>query len=264
MKIVVVGCGVMGGALAKHFARTNEVQLYDHHKEKSEKLARETGAKVCENLTEAAKESDLILLAVKPKDLTEAAKAMSAAAKGIVLSVLAGTSLSTLKKHFSSASSVRLMPNLGLTCGEGVLGLTEDPALPEEVKHEVEALLKGLGLIVWLPESKIEALTPLAASGPAFVLVMIEAMIEAGIFMGFTAVEAQELVMKTIEGTVALLRSSKKHPAALKWDIASPAGTTIAGMKELEEQGVRAGIAAALMAAYRRNQVLLGENPTIF
>ena len=157
-----------------------------------------------------------------------------------------------------------MMPNLALTCGSGVIGLTEDPALHESVKKSVGALLQGLGLVVWLPEAKIEALTPLAASGPAFVLVMIEAMIEAGIFMGFTAGEAQELVLKTIEGTVDLLRASGKHPAALKWDIASPAGTTIAGIKEMEERGVRAGIAAALMAAYRRNQVLLGENPSIF
>ncbi len=264
MKIVVIGCGVMGGALAKHFAQDNEVLLYDHHKEKSEKLAKEIGAKVCKDLIEAAKESEVILLAVKPKDLTSASKAISAVTKGVLISILAGTSLATLKKNFPSASCVRMMPNLPLTCGSGVLGLAEDPALHESVKKDVGTILQGLGLVLWLPEAKIEALTPLAGSGPAFVLVMIEAMIEAGIFMGFTAAEAQELVLKTIEGTVAMLRASGKHPAALKWEIASPAGTTIAGMKEMEERGVRAGIAGALVAAYRRNQVLLGENPSIF
>lgn len=264
MKILVIGCGVMGGALAKHFALHHEVFLYDRQREKSEKLAQEIGAQVAEDLSAAAKEAEAVLLAVKPKDLSGAAKTISSVTKGILISVLAGTSLATLKKHFSSASVVRLMPNLALTCGAGVLGLTEDPALSESVKKTTAGLLKGLGLVIWLPESKIEALTALASSGIAFVLVMIEAMIEAGILMGFTAVEAEELVLKTLEGSVALLRASNKHPAELKWDIASPGGTTIAGIKEMEEKGVRAGIAAAMLAAYRRNQVLLGENPSIF
>jgi pyrroline-5-carboxylate reductase len=96
-------------------------------------------------------------------------------------------------------------------------------------------------------------LSALTGSGPAFIFVLIESMIEGGIAMGFTATESKDFVLKTMEGAVALLKETEKHPAQLKWEVASPGGTTIAGLREMELMGVRAGMMNTLLACYQRN-----------
>jgi pyrroline-5-carboxylate reductase len=258
MKVAIIGCGVMGAAFAKHFAKEHTVFLCDQEKRRRERLAEEIGGKPIEKMSEAIKEAEVVLLAVKPKDMAEVAKATHTefSKEKLLMSILAGTSLSLLRKSFF-ATILRLMPNLALTCGEGVIGLVDDGHLSEEEKKNAEELLKGLGLLAWLPESKIEALTALAGSGPAFIFVIIEALIEGGISMGFNAEEAREFALKTIEGATSLLRATGKHPAELKWNVASPAGTTIAGLNEMEASGVRSGIIQTLHATYLRAKEIL-------
>jgi pyrroline-5-carboxylate reductase len=109
-----------------------------------------------------------------------------------------------------------------------------------------------MGLYAWMAEGKLEALTAISGSGIGFVLVMIEAMIDGGVHLGFTATDAREYVLKTMEGAVALVRETGKHPAELKLNISSPGGTTIAGLKVMEEQGVRSGIIHTLIASYEK------------
>ncbi len=261
MKIAVVGCGMMGGALARHFAKSHSVVLCDRGMKKSQSLAREIGADAVERINDAVSDADIILLAVKPKNLADVAKATTASLskKQILLSVLAGTPLAVLRKHFPEVSLVRMMPNLALMCGQGVIGLVEDPYLTPENKKLAQSILEGLGLLHWLAEEKVEALTALSASSPALVYVVLESMIESGISMGFTYSESEEFVLKTVEGAIALLRHSKKHPAELKIQIASPGGTTIAALKEIESTGVRAGIWSSVLAAYHRGLHMTDE-----
>lgn len=258
MKVAIIGCGVMGAAFANHFAKEHTVFLCDQEKRKRERLAEEMGGKAVEKMTEAVKEADLVVLAVKPKDMVTVAKETRAqfSEEKLLMSILAGTSHALLRENFS-ATVLRLMPNLALTCGQGVIGLVDDEGLSEETKKSAEQLLSGLGLLAWLPESKIEALTALTGSGPAFIFVIIEALIEGGISMGFTAKEAREFTLKTIEGATSLLRATGKHPAELKWNVASPAGTTIAGLNEMEASGVRSGIIQTLHATYLRAKEIL-------
>ncbi len=253
MKIAIVGCGVMGGAFAKHFAREHSVLLCDTDQRKAQSLAKEIEGKVYERFHDAVQEAEVIVLAVKPKDLAEVAKLIAASfsKKQLLISVLAGTPLSVLKKYCPEATILRIMPNLALTCGQGVIGLVDDH-LSQEMKTKGEYLLSGLGLLAWVPESKIEALGALSGSGPAFVFVLIEAMIESGICMGFTPKEAREFVLKMMEGAVSLVKETQKHPAELKLEVASPAGMTIAGLREMEAAGVRSGILNTFLAAYER------------
>jgi pyrroline-5-carboxylate reductase len=261
MKIAVIGCGAMGGALAKHLSAQHALSLCDSNAALRAQLASQLAASECASLKDALREAEAVVLAVKPKDLAAVSReiAPELTAQQMVISVLAGTSLETLRKHLPRASLLRIMPNLALTCNRGVIGLVQESPLAGDWAQRAEGLLQGLGYVFWLPEEKLEALTSLAASGPAFILIMIEALIEGGIAMGFTSQDARELVLHTIEGTVALLRASGAHPAAIKWQIASPAGTTIAGMQEMEAAGVRAGIARALTAAYfQAKKMLLG------
>jgi pyrroline-5-carboxylate reductase len=254
MKIAVLGCGVMGSAFAKHFAKKHSVIICDRDETKAIAFAKEIGAVFQEKMDVAVKEADVVLLAVKPKDLLEIAKvtASSFSKAKILISILAGVPVSVLRKNFPAASIVRTMPNLALTCGQGVIGLAEDVHLSLEVKKIVDALLQGLGLCAWMPEEKLEALTAISGSGIGFVLVMIEAMIDGGVHLGFTAQDSREYVLKTMEGAVALMRESGKHPAELKLNISSPGGTTIAGLKVMEEQGVRSGIIHTLIASYEK------------
>jgi pyrroline-5-carboxylate reductase len=256
MKIAMIGCGVMGSAFARHFAKKHQVVLYDKNPEQSRLLAQEISGAISGSIQEVVSGADVVLLAFKPKDLATAAKAANGAfEKGqLVISILAGTPLSALKHRFPKSDVIRIMPNLALTCGQGVVGLVDDEDFSPELRAKVEALLEGMGLTIWMPENKIEALTALSASGIGLILLMLEAMIEGGIYMGFTSQEARKLVLKTVEGTIALLSQTGKHPAEIKLDISSPGGTTIAGLKEMEDRGVRSGIISALLVAYQQGQ----------
>lgn len=254
MKVAVIGCGVMGSAFAKYFAKKHSVILHDRDKAKAQSLAKEIGAVVEGNLSKCVEMSDVVLLAIKPKDLALAAKAASGALTDnkILISILAGTPLAMLRKNFPKGVLIRSMPNLALVYGQGVIGLAENSHLFPQIKKSVDSLMNGIGLVAWMSEDKIEALTAMSGSGIAFILVMIEAMIDGGVHLGFTAQEAREFVLKTMEGAVALMKESGKHPAELKLNIASPGGTTIEGLKVLEEEGVRPGIVHALVACHQK------------
>lgn len=254
MKIVVIGCGAMGSAFAGHFAKKNAVILCDKDQKKGEALAAELKGTYLKAPSEAVSGADAVLLAVKPQDLEAIASEIAPGLKKgtLLISILAGTPTSTLKRYFPSASVVRAMPNMGLVCGAGVMGLVDEGDLTLETKQRIDQLMEGMGLNLWMSESKLEAITALSGSGIGFVLVMIEAMIDGGVYLGFTSGEAREIVLKTMEGAIALMRESGKHPAELKLQICSPAGTTIAGLKVMEETGVRSGIMRTLLASYER------------
>jgi pyrroline-5-carboxylate reductase len=144
------------------------------------------------------------------------------------------------------------MPNIAISQGQGVMGLTAQESLGASEREGLNKLFEPLGKIYWLPEEKFEALGVLAGSGPAFVFVMIEAMVEAGIALGFSAQQAQEMSCQTIQGALALLEKTGQHPGALKWQVTSPKGTTIAGIRALENKGLRSAILETFLATYAR------------
>jgi pyrroline-5-carboxylate reductase len=254
MKIGLIGCGKMGSAFARQLAKRQELILFDHNLEKAKELASQLNCHYAEQLSQMIQDSEVILLAVKPKDLKDVAKeiGLHLDENALVISMLAGTPLDLLRRRFPKAALIRMMPNLALTCGEGIIGLVDHPDLSELLKRKIGALFHGMGLLLWMSENKIEALTSLTASGIGLVCLMIEAMIDGGVMMGFSAQESRELVIKTLEGTIALLRETGQHPAELKLKISSPGGTTIAGLKEMEDRGVRSGIINALLVTQQR------------
>jgi pyrroline-5-carboxylate reductase len=136
--------------------------------------------------------------------------------------MLAGTPVSMLKKAFPSASIVRIMPNLALTVEKGVIGITDplDPLLKQKI---VEAL-EGMGSLYFLPESKMDAFTALCGSSPAFVFVILEAMIEGAVSMGFSFADARDLLLQVFDGCIQMVKTTGLHPAELKMQITSPGG----------------------------------------
>jgi pyrroline-5-carboxylate reductase len=245
----------MGSAFAKQLTKHEQVVLYDRDIKKANALSSELGCLLQEKLAQAIQEAEAILLAVKPQDLSSLAKAIppSLLEGKMVISLLAGVSIALLRQSFMSAQVLlRVMPNLALTCGQGVIGLVDHDSLTDLTRKRTNILFQEMGLLMWMPEEKLEALTALTASGIGFVFLIIEAMMEGGVFLGFNAEDSRALVFKTIEGAIALLRETGQHPAVLKLNIASPGGTTIAGLKEMEDRSVRSGVINGILAAYRR------------
>lgn len=257
MKIAIIGCGVIGSALARHFAHQHQVLLCDHSYEKSRSLAQEIGAEAYETEIEAIELAEMVVLAFKPKDLAAFAAATAQAFKRehMLVSVLAGTSVSLLKQSFPSYI-VRAMPNLPLICGEGVIGFVETAEMTAQRKKNVEEIFQGLGLLCWLSEEHLEALSAIAGSGPAFVFVIVEAMIASGVLLGFSPQEARDFVLKTIEGSVALLKATGKSPLELKTQVASPGGTTMAGLKILEDRDIHKTLVDTYQATFLRAREL--------
>ncbi|NGX42763.1 MAG: Pyrroline-5-carboxylate reductase [Chlamydiae bacterium] len=254
MKISIIGCGKMGGGIASRLATEHELALYDHHKALTRQIANEMGVTCCEDVSEAVAFGEIVILAVKPKDLGTAAKEIYRQMKKeqLLVSILVGVTTDTLQQHFGKIPVLRIMPNLAVMQGQGVIGIADTEHLPQNFKDKVNQAFSCLGNLHWIPENQMDGLTAITGSGPAFLFVIIESIIEAGIAMGLSPEEAKKLAIELFSSTIAMLQGTDKHPADLKWDIASPSGTTIAGLNALEDHSVRAGIINALLATYNR------------
>lgn len=251
MRICVIGSGNMGGAFIRLLSKQHEVVICDQGSGRGEALAKELGKTYIKDSKEAIEGAEVVILAVKPKDFPSLSSLVFKASQTVV-SLLSGITIATIKKAFTNAKVVRLMPNTALLAGEGILGFSADD-LSFELKNLMDSLFFSLGLMLWIKESQMEAFAALAASSPAFVFVLIESMIDSGIHMGFSVKESKEIVLKVLEGCVALLRGGDESLNELKWQITSPGGTTIAGLKALEESGFRADIWNAIEATYQKS-----------
>jgi pyrroline-5-carboxylate reductase len=251
----------MGNSLAQRLSQAHRLFLFNRHFEKTQALAEKGYGQACKHVEEALGPARMILLAVKPQDLKDAAESIKESLREdqFLVSLLAGTSLQLLRQHFPKIRLMRMMPNLPLIHGQGVIGLSG--TIGEEEKAGLNKIFEQLGKVYWLPEEKIDALTALAGSGPAFVCALVEAAIDAGIAMGFSSVESRGIVCQMLRGTQALLEGTDAHPGELKWQIASPQGTTIAGLKKLEELALRGGVINTFLAAYERATALSTRLP---
>ena len=253
MQITIIGCGNMGSALAQRLSQAHQLFLYDHNEKKADLLGQNGYGKACKDILEALRSSEMVILAIKPQSIKQVAERIRAHLREnqMIISLLAGTTIGALRQYFSNVQIVRMMPNLPLIFGEGVIGLSGENIMDKDKEHVTRTFV-SLGKIYWMPEEKIDALTALSGSGPAFFFAIVEAMIDAGIAMGFTSTDAQNVIYQMLRGSLTLLEQTSKHPGELKWQIASPQGTTIAGLKRLEELALRGGIMNTFLAAYER------------
>ena len=244
MKVGIVGLGVMGKAMARIIKENHELALFSRSQEKLNSFAKEIGGKQCKTLEEFTEFAEVIILAVKPKHLETVAEELDPLMKKetLLLSILGGVSLDRLRENFSNGTLFRIMPSLPLLSRKGMIGIADEPSLSQEIKNQVNKVLNGMGTMTWIDEPHMNAFTALTGSNPAVIYLIIEAMVDAGISMGIKAEMSQEFVLKTIEGSIALLRMKGNTTQSLRYQICSPGGTTIAGIEELEKQGVRYGV----------------------
>jgi pyrroline-5-carboxylate reductase len=259
MNVALIGCGHMGSALAKHLAPKYSLTIYTRNHEKGKKVAKELGAFWAESPMGAIKGADVVILAVQPRDLSSLSSTLELSPGQIVVSVLAGISISRLNKCFPEVCALRMMPNLAITTKKGVIGCAEDGTLPQTKKIEMEKMFADMGMLHWISEKQMHAFSSLAASSPAFIFTVMEAMIDAGIYLGFSSVVSEEIVVSVLEGCLSLLKTKHESPGDLKKQIMSPGGMTVAGIRALESGGIRKAFFDALDASFRRSMEMSGE-----
>ncbi|HOL18132.1 MAG TPA: pyrroline-5-carboxylate reductase [Bacillota bacterium] len=259
-QIGLIGCGAMGSALARGFTKKGDLNpsliwVYDRNEERALKLSRELGIKAAASLEEAVPFSRHLLIAVKPQDidgLLHMLKGLVTPGQ-LVTSIAAGVTTTTLQKGLGPESKVfRLMPNTPCLLGEGAIGMSAGKNASEEEREEVMALLKPLGLTIQVPEKLMDAVTGLSGTGPAYVFLFAETLIDAGVTVGLNRDVASKLVVQTLIGAARMLQESNIHPAELRNNVTSPAGTTCAAMQVLEETGFRSSMIKAVIEATRR------------
>ena len=164
----------------------------------------------------------------------------------VVVSIVAGLTMESLKAYAPESKIVRVMPNHCCMVLEGAMGYTCDSSLTEDEKDQVVSMLEAVGLAVEVPESEMDAITGIAGSSPAFMYMVIDAMADAGVLNGLSRADSIKLAAQSMLGSAKMVLETGKHPDQLKDEVCSPAGTTIVGVRALENFGLRAGMIAAI------------------
>lgn len=237
------GSGNMAAAMARGLAGEVDLMLFsDSGSGRAAGLAAELGGEAVGSNAELAERTDVVILAVKPARLDNAAGELAAAK--VVVSLLGATSLEKVSAAFPDAEVVRVMPNVGVEVRRGVL------CVAGSAHAGARALLEGLGHVVELPDSEFDAATAVMGCSPAYLALAVEAIADAGAADGLDPELARELVVETAAGTAELLRV--RQPADLRRAVASPGGSTEAGLEALDREGAREAFAAAVRASLER------------
>lgn len=261
MILALIGTGNMGQALAKgiidrQVVSPADVRLYDADRAKCMAFADSIGATACPDGDTAVREADIVLLAVKPQIMNSVIRSILASvpSKALLMSIAAGISLSHLR-HLAGPdlALARVMPNTPAMVGSAVSAVCFDGA-GEEQQEQVRALLSSCGMVFDLPEKHFDAVTGLSGSGPAYVMLMIEAMADAGVRLGLPRDMAIQMAAMTLQGSARLVLETGVHPAVLKDQVCSPGGTTIEAVTRLEEDGLRASLIHAVCAAAEKSK----------
>ena len=200
------------------------------------------------------------LIAVKPNQLNlikekfEKVKGLDFSQKPLLISVLAGVTLDRLELDFPNHTCVRAVPNTPSLVGEGLTGISWGNGVSDSQKQSVQRIFQPISEVFDLPESQINAFLALTSSGPAYVSLIIEALSDGAVAVGLPRSLANDLAIKTLSGTAALLKLKELHPAQLKDMVASPGGTTIAALRHLEKAGLRSALMEAVVAAAERSR----------
>ncbi len=262
----VIGVGNMGSALVRGIVRAGalasaQITVSDADPSRAAALARETGVHASADNAHLAGESEFVLIAVKPNTVGAVMEEISGslASQHTLVSIAAGVTLSSLSGRLPQGVSpalIRVMPNTPALVGAGAIAVAAGEGVAAERLERLKQLLGAVGEVVVVEEGMMDAVTGLSGSGPAFVFVMIEALADGGVAAGLPRAVALKLAAQTVFGAGKLVVESGQHPGALKDMVASPGGTTIAGLAELEKAGFRGVVLSAVRAAANRSREL--------
>lgn len=262
--VAMVGGGQMALALAEGFCRAGllspeAITVHDPAAAARERLAeRLPGIGFAPTSADAVEGADVIFLAVKPQQVATAAEEFRGAigARATVVSIVAGLSIATLSASLRCPRIIRVMPNTPCLVGEGVSVVSRAADVGDDAVAVTMALLASVGSVHEVEERLLDAVTGLSGSGPGFVALVIEALADGGVKAGLPRGLSLELATRTLAGTAALVARTGDHPAQIRDRVASPAGTTIAGLAVLEARAVRSALIEAVTAAADRARAL--------
>lgn len=257
MVLGIIGAGniadsLIAGLIKSQSITSDNIVVSNYNKQKSEKLVLDYGVQSDSN-ENVIKRSDIIILSVKPYGILDVINLYKNQLKGkLIISLAAGISLSSMEKVDSSLKIVRAMVNTPVKICQGVLAYSTGQHILEEDKINISKLFSSIGLFIEVDESKMDAVSVLMGCSPAYIYQIIEAMSDAGVKMGLTRELSLELSSMAVMGSGGMVNITKNHPAILKDKVTSPAGSTIEGLAELENHGVRGAFISAVYKAYEK------------
>src|SRR5512140_469196 len=262
--IGLIGSGAMGEAIIGGLVRNQvtapqQILASGPRLERGEELKAAYGIQVFTDNCAAARPADVVILAVKPQKLARVLAGLKDQIRpeALVLSIVAGASIQTLRAGLNHSTIVRAMPNTPAQIGEGMTVWTSSTSISDEQCEIASQILGALGQELFVEEeSYLDMATALSGSGPAYIFLFMEALVDAGVHLGFPRRISEQLVIETILGSVHYYKSRKIHPAALRNEVTSPGGTSAAALYYLDKAGFRTAISRAVWAAYERSQEL--------
>ena len=262
--VAFIGAGNMAEAIARGLLAAGmtaaQLKAADPAPAARERFSQQLGIAATTSNAEAVSGAELVVLAVKPQHLASALSPLGASEENLFVSIVAGATSQRLRAALGpEARLVRCMPNTPALIGVGISALASDTGASEAELRSAEAVLGAVGRVVRVPESLMDAVTGLSGSGPAYVYLVIEALTEAGVREGLPLDTARQLATQTVLGAAQMVAETGDSPAALRERVASPGGTTIAGLAALEQRGLRAALFEAVRAATARSREL-GES----
>lgn len=263
--VAVIGVGKMGEIMAAGMVRAGlagrDIRVSDVDRAQAGRVAQTHGLTLCEDNRQAVDGAEVVLLAVKPQVVGKVLRDLSGALGNgrLILSIAAGVSTTSLEAALSeSAVVVRAMPNVAAQVGQGLTAICPGTQAGDVQMAQAEQLLSGVGKVIRVPETYMDAVTAVSGSGPAYFALVAEAMTDAAVTAGLPRSTAGELVAQTLVGAAHMLADGGLSPGALREAVMSPAGTTAMGLRELERGGVRAAILNAVQAAMDRSAGMAG------
>ncbi len=262
--IAFIGSGVMGEAMIRGLLRQEVIQpaqilAADRRPDRVNYLRERYDVQATTDNRQAAEQGQVVVLSVKPQVLDAVMSEIRGhlRRRDLLLSILAGAPIRKIADGLAHAAVVRAMPNTPGQIGQGISVWTATPEVSELQKSQAQAILGALGDDIYVDDEEyLDMATALSGTGPAYVFLVMEAMIDAGVHMGFSRYVAEKLVIQTLRGSVAYAEQSQKHVAELRNQVTSPGGTTAAALYQMEKGGLRTVFSRAIWAAYERSIAL--------
>ncbi len=265
--LAFVGCGMMGEAMIKgllHERLVEAPQIRASHPRPARRaeLGERYGIEVVQGNAEAARGATVVAITVKPQVLSEVMADLEGRLESstLVLSVVAGATVGSFTEALATPAVVRIMPNTPAQIGRGMMVWTASPAVDDVGREKTRTILSSLGAEEYVRhEEELDMATALSGTGPAYAFLFMEALIDAGVHLGFSRRVSSKLVLETVRGAVEYAAQAPEHLAKMRNQVTSPGGTTAEAQYQLEKGGLRTVLSDAVWAAYRRC-VQLGES----
>lgn len=266
--IAFIGVGAMGeamiGGLLRHrLVKADAITAADLSPERLNTVAQLFKVSTTNNNRAAVRKADIVVLSVKPQVLSAVYTDLKGAFRPstLVVSIAAGVSVTSIAAGLKHKSIVRTMPNTPAQVGEGMSVWTATEAVSDRQREQAGTLLEALGKQLYVRDEEfLDKATAVSGSGPAYVFMLIEALIDAAVHLGWSRSEAREMVIQTVRGSAIFAERSTLHPAEMRNMVTSPGGTTADAIYQLDKGAFRTVLSKAVLAAYRRSVALGGLN----